>query len=201
MPSTSHEAPLELLRQNPLLAAVLLRQAGVELAEDVTAGPGPTDLSVVTTKQYLADNLTVLYGPDGQPVWVTVNEPQREPDESKLWTWPVYLTVARSRSRCPATLLAFCYDKRTANWARQPIETGHPDFVLRPVVIDASNTPDPADPAFATVAPELVVLAAHTGALDLDDPAARELAATKLIPIDAERAELYTSLILDLASV
>lgn len=75
-----------------------------------------------------------------------------------------------------------------------------PGFVLRPVVIDASNTPDPADPAFAEVAPELAVLAAHTGALDLDDAQARDLVAATVSSLDADRAALYSSLILNVAS-
>jgi hypothetical protein len=131
---------------------------------------------------------------------VTINEPQRTKEDSKCWSWPVYLTVARSRYKCAATLLVICYDKRTADWARQPIETGHPDFVLRPVVIDASNTPDPADPALAEVAPELVVLAAHTGALDLDDAQARDLVTATVSSLDKDRAVLYASLILNVAS-
>jgi hypothetical protein len=200
MPSTPHEAPLELLRQNPRLGAVLLRQAGIPVRDDVTATTGSSDLSIVTTKQFLGDNLTVLSDADGQPIRVTINEPQREPDETKSWSWPVYLTVARPRYRCAATLLAICYDKRTADWARQPIETGHPDFVLRPVVIDATNTPDPDDPALADLAAELVVLAAHTGALDLDDPVARELALSKIAPLDTERLNMYGSFMLNIAS-
>ena len=108
--------------------------------------------------------------------------------------------MARSRYKCAATLLVICYDKHTAAWARQPIETGHPDFVLRPVVIDASNTPDPADPALAEIAPELVVLAAHTGALDLDDAQARDLVSATISSLDKDRAVLYASLILNVAS-
>src|SRR5262249_13678970 len=84
--------------------------------------------------------------------------------------------------------------------ARQPIDIGHPDFVLRPIVIDASNTPDPADPAFADVSPELVVLAAHTGALDLDDPEARDYAVATITPLDKDRAELSGSFIMNIAS-
>jgi hypothetical protein len=201
MPSVSHEAPLELLRQKPMLAVALLRQAGVEVPDGITAESGSTDLSVVTTKQALGDKLTILSDASGKPFRVTINEPQREPEENKTWSWPVYLAVSRSRYHCGATLLVICYDRNTANWARQPIDTGHPDFVLRPIVIDASNTPDPADPAFAEVAPELVVLAAHTGALDLDDSEALDFAVATITPLDKDRAELYGSFIMNVASM
>lgn len=70
MPSASHEAPLELLRQNPMLAAILLRQAGVRIRRKVTARTGPTDLTAVTTKQFIADNVTVLESEDGKATWV-----------------------------------------------------------------------------------------------------------------------------------
>jgi hypothetical protein len=200
MPSPLHEAPLELFRRNPMVVAALLRRAGIAIPDGVTAAIGSPDLSVVTTKQFIGDNLTVLTDAAGRAIRVTLNEPQRKPEDSKSWSWPVYLTVARSRYKCAATLLVICYDKRTADWARQPIDTGHPDFVLKPVVIDASNTPDPADPAFAEVAPELVVLAAHTGALDLDDAQARDLAVAMVSSLETERAELYASLILNVAS-
>ena len=200
MPSSQHEAPLELFRRRPIVVAALLRRAGIKIPDGVTAMAGPADLSIVTTKQSIGDNLTVLSDATGRAIRVTINEPQRRPEDSKSWSWPVYLTVARSRYKCAATLLVICYDKRTANWARQPIDTGHPDFVLRPVVIDASNTPDPADPALADVAPELVVLAAHTGALDLDDAQARDLVAATVSSLDKDRAELYASLILNVAS-
>jgi hypothetical protein len=67
-------------------------------------------------------------------------------------------------------------------------------------VIDGGNTPDPADPTFAEVAPELVVLAAHTGALDLDDSEARDFAVATITPLDKDRAELYGSFIMNVAS-
>lgn len=199
MPSTPHEAPLELLRQNPMLAAILLRQAGVRIRRKVTARTGPTDLTVVTTKQFIADNVTVLEAEDGKATWVTVNEPQLGIDASKRWSWPVYLTAIRARLKCPATLLVFCYDKKTADWARQPIDIGHPGFVLRPVIIDADNTPDPADPALSEFGAELAVLGAHTGALDLTDPDVQDLVVAKITQPDAERAKLYASFILNIA--
>lgn len=55
MPSTPHEAPLELLRQNPMLAAILLRQAGVRIRRKVTArdltDPDVQDLVVAKITQ------------------------------------------------------------------------------------------------------------------------------------------------------
>jgi hypothetical protein len=199
MPSTPHEAPLELLRQNPMLAAILLRQAGVRIRRKVSARTGPTDLTVVTTKQFLADNVTILETEDGKAAWATVNEPQLGIDASKRWSWPVYLTTIRARLKCPATLLVFCYDKKTADWARQPIDIGHPGFRLRPVIIDADNTPDPDDPTLSDFGAELAVLAAHTGALDLADPEMQDLVVAKITPCDAERVRLYASFILNIA--
>lgn len=38
-------------------------------------------------------------------------------------------------------LLVICPDNATATWARDPIETGHPEFVFRPLVLGPDNYP------------------------------------------------------------
>jgi hypothetical protein len=47
-----------------------------------------------------------------------------------------------------------------ARWAGQPIELGHPGFVLYPVVIGFAQIPRIRDPVAAHAAPELAVLSA-----------------------------------------
>ena len=51
-------------------------------------------------------------------------------------------------------------DPAVARWASQPIELGHPGFVLRPVVIGYEQIPRVRDPATARAAPQLAVLSA-----------------------------------------
>lgn len=99
----------------------------------------------------------------------------------------------------PRDLACFCYDKKTADWARQPIDAGHPGFILRPVIIDADSPPDSADPALSEFGAELAVLGAHTGALDLTDPEVQDLVIAKINQPDAKRAKLYASFILNIA--
>jgi len=48
MPSVTHEAPIELIRQHPDLAVELLRaMSDVDLPSEIAVSLGPTDLSEV----------------------------------------------------------------------------------------------------------------------------------------------------------
>ena len=87
-------------------------------------------------------------------------------------------------------------------WARRPIATGHPGFDLAPLVIDADSTPAPDDPGLTWAAPELAVLAALTGAADLDHDDARRLVlnAIAAADLDEDRLETYTRLVRAAAS-
>ncbi len=150
MPGIAHETPIELLRQNPLLAAALL-QGTVQTA----------------------------------------------PDEGKRRVWPAYLTLARAQHVSPAVLVVICRDRATGRWARRPIVTGHPGFDLVPLVIDADTTPALSGPGPAGAGPELAVLAAFTGAVDLEQDAGRRavLSAVAAAGLDEDRLETYTHLI------
>ena len=79
---------------------------------------------------------------------------------------------------------------------RRPISTGHPGFVLTPIVIGPDSTPAPG----GQVSAELTVLAVLTGALDLGDVETRRLVLQAIAPLDAERREIYTRLIRATAS-
>jgi hypothetical protein len=82
------------------------------------------------------------------------------------------------------------------------IPTGHPGFDLIPLVIDADATPRPGAPALAGATPELAVLAAFTGAVDLEQDAGRRLVlgAIAAAGLDPDGLETYTHLIRACAS-
>jgi hypothetical protein len=202
MPGIAHEAPVELLRRNPLLATALLDGTGVEVPSKVTAAMAAGDLSSALPAEFRADAVIVLkgpaWGPSGQPEkLVVVVEVQTSPDEDKRRVWPAYLALARAQHSCPAVLVVICPGWATGRWARRPIPTGHPGFDLVPLVVDASCTPAASGPVQIDIGPELAVLAAFTGAVDLEQDAGRRLVlgAVAAAGLDADRLETYTSLI------
>ena len=199
MPSISHEAPLELLRGDPRLAAVLLRGLGVAIPGSAAAAMAPSDLTASVPTELRADAVVMLSGADGARLAVVV-EIQLRYDYRKRFSWPSYLTQVRAAHRCPAVLLVICLSTATAARCRDPIVTGHPGFDLAPLVIDAVTMPDPTGPTAATAGPELAVLAVLTGALDLSQDSARRLVLASLTGLDESRLATYTVLIRSAAS-
>jgi hypothetical protein len=199
MPSISHEAPLELLRGDPRLAAVLLRGLGVPTPGGAKASMASSDLTASVPAELRADAVVMLSGADGTRLAVVV-EIQLRYDDRKRFSWPSYLTQVRAAHRCPVVLLVICLSTATAARCRAPIVTGHPGFDLVPLVIDSSTIPDPSGPAAATARPELAVLAVLTGALDLSQDSARRLVLASLANLDETRLETYTVLVRSAAS-
>jgi hypothetical protein len=194
MPSISHEAPLELLRGDPRLAAVLLRGLDVPIPAGAGAAMAPSDLTASVPTELRADAVVMLSGADGARLAVVV-EIQLRYDSRKRFSWPSYLTQVRAAHRCPAVLLVICLSTATAARCRTPIATGHPGFDLVPLVIDPVTIPDPNGPAAATAGPELAVLAVLTGALDLNQDSARRLVLASLANLDDSRLATYTVLV------
>jgi hypothetical protein len=91
MPSVTHEAPIELIRQNPALAVELLRAVtDLPLPVETDISLGPTDLTDVVPAKYLADAVVVVSdAATGVPVLVIIVEPQGRDDPTKEFSWPV----------------------------------------------------------------------------------------------------------------
>jgi hypothetical protein len=207
MPGIAHEAPIELLRRNPMLAVALLHDTGVVVPASASAVMAAGDLSSALPSELRADAVIVLGGQGAAPggrqgKLAVVVEVQISPDEGKRRVWPAYLALARAQHDCPAVLMVICPGRATGRWARRVIPTGHPGFDLNPLVIDADATPPPGAPVLAGAAPELAVLAAFTGAVDLEQDAGRRLVlgAIAAAGLDADGLETYTHLIRACAS-
>lgn len=199
MPSIPHEAPLELLRRNPQLAAVLLQGLGVATPDDAIAVMAASDLSASLPAELRADAVVVLSGAGDARLAVIV-EVQLRHDARKRYTWPAYLTQVRAAHRCPAVLLVICAGTSTARRCRAPIRTGHPGFDLAPLVIDSTTIPEPGGHGTAAGGVELLVLAVLTRALDLDQDSVRRLVLARLTSLDASRLKTYTVFVLNAAS-
>jgi hypothetical protein len=173
MPSMTHEAPIELIRQHPGLAVELLQaMTDVKVPEDVSVTLGATDMSATVPVQYTADMLVVISDvASGEPVLSVIIEPQLRDDETKRFSWPVYVTDARRVSKCPAAvLLVLCPDPLEAEKCRQIIHTGHPGFDLIPVIIDPLSSPGRDGGS-----PYLTIFAACMGAIDMATEAGAHL--------------------------
>ncbi|MEU6858153.1 hypothetical protein AB0B28_04660 [Glycomyces sp. NPDC046736] len=164
MVTYQHEIPLRLLQANPKLATELYcGLLGERLPEytDILAG------SEALTRcdrplERNCDNLEVfLSGKD--PVFALIFEVQRAEDPEKLYSWPDYLISARTRLRCPVALVVICPDEKTARWVRHGVDTGHPGFVLIPLVIGPDQIPVITDPERARESVEMTIysLLAH----------------------------------------
>ncbi len=194
MPSIVHEAAVELLRQNPKLAAALLASAGIPVPPEAAAALADSNLSVPEPTELRADVVTVHEG-SGRKI-VIVTEVQKDPpDLDKRRAWLAYLALAHVEHKCDAALVVIALRARTARASCKPIRTGHPGFVLEPVVIGPDTTPAASAPGDGHASAELAVLAVLTGALDLGDPAARRLVLQAIATVDAGRREIYTRLI------
>ncbi len=161
MPSSTHEAFIEMFRNRPSLAAELLSgPLGVSLPPYRHAQVEPGELPDLVPTEYRADAVVTLTGDAGAPVLAVVVEVQLTRDRGKRWSWPVYLATLRARLRCPTTLLVLCPIDGIADWCAAPIDLGHPGWVLRPLVAGPDRIPVVTDPQEAARTPELAVLSA-----------------------------------------
>lgn len=53
---------------------------------------------------------------NGVSVYGIVVETQLQKDPDRLYSWPMYATLLRSRHRCPVDVLVFAGDKLVADW-------------------------------------------------------------------------------------
>jgi hypothetical protein len=153
-----------------------------------------SNLSVPEPTELRADVVTVHEG-GGRKV-VIVTEVQKDPpDTGKRRAWVAYLALAQVEHRCDAALVVIALRERTARASGRPIPTGHPGFVLTPIVIGPGTTLPHGGPGAGPVAAELAVLAVLTGALDLGDAQTRRLVLQAIAGVDTARREIYTRLI------
>ena len=199
MPSLAHEGLLALFRNRPSLAPELLRDllsAPVPAFERVRVGDAT--LTDVVPTEYRADLVLLLEGAtEGPPRAAVIVEAQIGRDLDKRWTWPLYLTGLRARLRCDVALLVVTLEPAIAGWAATPIVTGHPGWILVPLVLGPDAVPIVRDVAAATRSPELAVLSAMLHGHGEDAVVVAEAALNAARGLDDERAKLYADLVLE----
>lgn len=196
MPSTTHEALIELFRNRPELAAELLSEplgVTVPLFEQARLDSG--DLTDLAPTEYRADAVVVLTR-NGTAVLAVIIEVQLARDKRKRRTWPVYLTTLHARLRCPAILLVLCADPDTAGWCAAPIHVGHPGWELRPLALGPDKVPVVTDVDDAAHTPELVVLSAMAHGTHPDRGKVFRALIAALDHVDDDHATLYHDVVL-----
>lgn len=194
MVSLNHEALLALFRNLPTLAPELLREAlHVPLPAFTEARIESAELTDIKPAQYHADLVILLS--DGKPVYAIIVEVQLGADPKKRFSWPVYIVNLRARIECPVCLLVVAPDAVVASWCAEPIETGHPGLVLKPLVLGPSAVPIVTDRDKARAMPELGVLSVMAHGHTEHAIEVAQAALPAVVGLDEERAKFYADLI------
>ena len=190
-----HEGLLLLFRNRPTLAPELLRDVlGLALPAYSEARVESAQLTEVVPTEYRADVVVLLL--EGKPLFAIVVEVQLSRDEDKRMTWPLYLASLRARVGCPTALLVVAPEASVARWCAQPIEMGHPGFVLRPLVTGPDAIPVIIDEQAAREDPELAVLSAMAHGQREVGQSIAQAVLSAVVGLEAERVRLYVDLTL-----
>lgn len=196
MPSKVHDGLVHFLRNRPTLAVELLTDSlNISLPSHTATRLESEDCTDVSPTEYRADTVIVLDGPD-RPAAAIVAEIQLRPDRDKRFSWPVYLATLRGRLRCPAYLLVITPSRRTATWCAEPIDCGHPDWILRPVVLGPDHIPEVTDPTQAVTSPELAMLSAMSHGGQATGRKTLDAAIAAIINVDRDRGRVYYDIVL-----
>jgi hypothetical protein len=197
MPSRLHESHLLLFRNQPALAAELMRSVlHVSLPQYREAQILSADFTDIQPAEYRADMAIQLR--DERTVFGIVLEVQLSQDRRKRFVLPAYVSLLRARLECPVELLVVTPDESVARWAAQPIEIGRLN-TFTPVVVSPSAIPALVDEDVARANPELAVLSAMAHGCDenIDRAARIALCAHAAISgLDSDRSKLYCDLVI-----
>jgi hypothetical protein len=161
--SQPHETWVKLLREAPGLTIELVRRArpwGLDIPRATRAAVVGSEVVKARPDSLRADLVLRLDTARALTPSAMIVEVQLGEDEDKRLKWPVYVAGVRAELGCPATLVVVAPSTRVAEWARTRIETGHPGFVLEPVVLGPEAIPVVADARAARRDVRLAVLSA-----------------------------------------
>lgn len=194
VPSTLHEALLDLFRERPETAAELLHTVlGVRVPPYQVPRVVESTFSDLKPAQYFADLVIEL--DDGDPVLAIIVEAQRDYDINKRFSWPVYVTTLRARKRCPVCLLVLASEDALARWACEPIELGPSMGALTPLALGPSTLPVVTDREAARRAPEIAVLSALAHGNDPDGLQILTVMLSGVAELDEVRRDFYLDLV------
>ena len=192
MPTLEHNGPIAMFRDNPALAPHLLALLfHLDLPAHASVRVVDSTLDQIVPIEFRADLVLELCDANKNIVLSVVLESQRDDDERKKFSWPVYVTVARAQRKSPAVVLVIAVGARIAAWAAHKIDLGLGLGVLQPLVLGPDNLPLITDAAMAEQEVELAVLSAMAHG---NGPLGREVlraAFHALRQLDPEHAAVY----------
>jgi hypothetical protein len=196
MPSKTHDGIINFIRDRPAFAAELLSDAlHINLPEHTVARLQSADLTEVSSTEFRADAVIALDG-RGKTSAAIVTEIQLRPDDDKRYSWPVYLTTLRARLQCPVYLLVISPSRRAAKWCAEPIDCGHPGFVLRPFTIGPDQIPGITDHGLAAKSLELAMLSAMAHGQLPENHKVLDAAIAAISSVDRDRGRRYYDILL-----
>ena len=188
--SVLHEVLVGLFRTRASLAVEMLEALGIPVPEHGALSIVESDLAQALPVEARADLLVRLEARSKtsakgkrRAAACVVLEVQLRVDATKRWSWPVYVSTARARHRCPTFLLVVTPDRDVARWARRPIPLGG-DSQIVPLVLGPEEIPIVTDPGAPI---ELALLSARAHAEREDVAFAATRALIRLDP--SERVE------------
>lgn len=205
--SLLHEAPLEVLRENPDVIVDLLALLGWPLRPaPYFAHVEDPDATEVVPVHRRADFVAVVgRGDEIRAEAVVIVEVQRQVDDDKQYAWAQYISGLAAEHRAPVTLVVWTFEPRVATWAAGAYRLG-PSMVVSPLVLGPAELVRLRKLADAHEHPELTMLAALTrlgGPQRSSSSTAKEVlrAAEAVLKVrDPERRRLYASLLHGTAS-
>lgn len=170
--------------------------SGVAIPEGGLASLAPGEVTASLPVELRADAVVLLHGATGKLAVVAEVQMSAWAIKRKRRVWPAYLAQARAQHDCPTVLMVFCRDRKTARACARPIPTGHPEFVLTPIVVGPDDVPSAEWQATTEANAELAMMAAWAGSADLRDPAVQVRTLRLLAGLDAETLATYTRIVL-----
>lgn len=167
-PTAEHEALHRVFqRDEALFARAVARVFNVQMPEPVSVTVLSTDLTETDPLERRPDSVlqAEFLVEDQAEKYILVIESQTEPEDERLRRWPHFIAHLYDKYDCPVILAVVCSKRRTAQWARLPIEIGLAGLVCqttRLVVFGPDNVPAVTDPAEAAADLMLTVFSALT---------------------------------------
>ena len=201
MLSPQHEALHQIFRKDRgLFARTMLKVFQVEV-------PVPNDVLLVSTDyttltprevhERRGDSALlvelIVEGPYQKYIVLVVS--QTDPDGDAEYRWPYYAAYLHDLHKCPVVLLVVTSKKRTARWARQPMEIGLPNLPCMRVyatVLGPDNMPEITDLRIAREDPFFAILVALTNRRSKRIRVILETLAEALTELDEDTANMLS---------
>ncbi|WP_199038863.1 hypothetical protein [Glycomyces salinus] len=208
MTTHAHDTPLKLCRTRPGFAVELAGDLlGIAIPDHDEVLPFSESATDQEVKDLNCDNVAVCRHGGANRLGIII-EVQRGIDDGrndrstgrktggKRYSWPAYVTNVRQRLEAPTVLVLVCPDQVTADWARTPIDVGHPGFDLVPLVLAPDNYPKLTEVSGTGALAEKMVVGTLIHARAPEAKEILQAAAEELAPLPKELAARYAQYML-----